>query len=101
MFLQSVLLSETKTCSQGRPSVAASAVAAPEALGSAGNADLKRPLRVLIAGAGIGGLVLAVALIKKGFHVTIFERDLTAIRGEGKYRGPIQVRSTATELGIA
>ena len=49
--------------------------------------------RVLIAGAGIGGLVLAVALLKRGFRVQIFERDLTAIRGEGKYRGPIQVRA--------
>ena len=48
--------------------------------------------RVLIAGAGIGGLVLAVALLKRGFRVQIFERDLTAVRGEGKYRGPIQVR---------
>ena len=50
-----------------------------------------RPLHVLIAGAGIGGLVLAVALCKKGVKVTVLERDLTAIRGEGKYRGPIQV----------
>nr|AAO48941.1 zeaxanthin epoxidase precursor [Chlamydomonas sp. W80] len=57
--------------------------------------SMKRPLRVLIAGAGIGGLVLAVALIKKGFHVTVFERDMTAIRGEGKYRGPIQIQSNA------
>lgn len=56
-----------------------------------------RPLKVLIAGAGIGGLVLAVALIKKGVDVLVFERDLTAIRGEGKYRGPIQVRVTAQE----
>lgn len=51
--------------------------------------------RILIAGAGIGGLVLAVALLKKGFDVKIFERDVTAIRGEGKYRGPIQVQSNA------
>lgn len=51
----------------------------------------QRKLKVLIAGAGIGGLVLAVALIKKGVDVAVFERDLTAIRGEGKYRGPIQV----------
>lgn len=51
----------------------------------------KRPLKVLIAGAGIGGLVLAVGLLKQGFQVQVFERDLTAIRGEGKYRGPIQV----------
>lgn len=48
-------------------------------------------MKVLIAGAGIGGLVLAVALIKQGVDVVVFERDMTAIRGEGKYRGPIQV----------
>jgi zeaxanthin epoxidase len=51
-----------------------------------------KPMKVIVAGAGIGGLVLAVALIKQGFQVQVFERDLTAIRGEGKYRGPIQVR---------
>ncbi|GAX73162.1 hypothetical protein CEUSTIGMA_g615.t1 [Chlamydomonas eustigma] len=55
----------------------------------------QKPLKVLIAGAGIGGLVLAVALLKKGYEVQIFERDLTAIRGEGKYRGPIQIQSNA------
>ena len=47
--------------------------------------------RIVIAGAGIGGLVLAVGLLKRGFDVQILERDVTAIRGEGKYRGPIQV----------
>ena len=47
--------------------------------------------KVIIAGAGIGGLVLAVGLLKKGFPIQCLERDLTAIRGEGKYRGPIQV----------
>jgi len=41
--------------------------------------------------------VLAVALLKKGVDVTVYERDLTAIRGEGKYRGPIQV-SKAVQL---
>lgn len=51
----------------------------------------RRGPKILIAGAGIGGLVLAVGLLKNGFDVQIFERDLTAIRGEGKYRGPIQV----------
>mgnify|MGYP001806831246 CR=1 FL=1 len=51
----------------------------------------QRPLKVLIAGAGIGGLVLAVSLMRKGIDVAVFERDFTAIRGEGKYRGPIQV----------
>jgi hypothetical protein len=52
-----------------------------------------RPMKVLIAGGGIAGLVLAVALLKKGVDVRVFEQDMTAIRGEGKYRGPIQVRS--------
>lgn len=52
-----------------------------------------RPLQVVIAGGGIGGLVLAVGLLKKGVDVAVYERDLTAIRGEGKYRGPIQVRA--------
>lgn len=50
---------------------------------------------VVISGAGIGGLVLALGLLKRGFKVQIVERDLTAIRGEGKYRGPIQVQSNA------
>ena len=52
--------------------------------------DSTKP-KVIIAGAGIGGLVLAVGLLNKGFPVQCLERDLTAIRGEGKYRGPIQV----------
>lgn len=54
-----------------------------------------RKPRVLIAGAGIGGLVAAVGLLKAGYDVQIFERDTTAIRGEGKYRGPIQIQSNA------
>ena len=35
--------------------------------------------------------MLAVGLLKRGFDVQVLERDVTAIRGEGKYRGPIQV----------
>lgn len=54
-----------------------------------------RPLRVLIAGGGIGGLVLGIACLRKGMNVTVFERDASAIRGEGKYRGPIQIQSNA------
>ena len=53
--------------------------------------DRRSKPKVIIAGAGIGGLVLAVGLLNKGFPVQLLERDLTAIRGEGKYRGPIQV----------
>lgn len=57
------------------------------------NKEQQKGPKILIAGAGIGGLVLAVGLLKRGFKVQIFEKNITAIRGEGKYRGPIQVSS--------
>ncbi|KAF3499892.1 hypothetical protein F2Q69_00040239 [Brassica cretica] len=57
-------------------------------------AEKKKP-RVLVAGGGIGGLVFALAAKKKGFDVLVFEKDLSAIRGEGQYRGPIQIQSNA------
>lgn len=60
-----------------------------------GDSDISDKSRVVIAGGGIGGLVLAVGLLKQGLSVKVLERDLTAIRGEGKYRGPIQVQSNA------
>lgn len=50
----------------------------------------KKPF-VLIVGGGIAGLIMGIGLLKNGYNIQIFERDLTAIRGEGKYRGPIQV----------
>lgn len=55
----------------------------------------EKKLRILVAGGGIGGLVFALAAKKRGFDVKVFEKDLSAIRGEGKYRGPIQVQSNA------
>ncbi|KAE8675758.1 Zeaxanthin epoxidase [Hibiscus syriacus] len=55
----------------------------------------KKKLRILVAGGGIGGLVFALAAKKKGFDVVVFEKDLSAIRGEGQYRGPIQIQSNA------
>ncbi|KAI7746915.1 hypothetical protein M8C21_020644 [Ambrosia artemisiifolia] len=55
----------------------------------------KKSIRVLVAGGGIGGLVFALAAKRKGFEVVVFERDLSAIRGEGQYRGPIQIQSNA------
>lgn len=67
----------------------ASAVSEPE---SPARPVPPAPLRVVIAGAGIAGLALAAGLLNKGYEVVVLERDLTAIRGEGKYRGPIQVR---------
>ncbi|KAK6924058.1 Forkhead-associated (FHA) domain [Dillenia turbinata] len=58
-------------------------------------AESKKKLRVLVAGGGIGGLVFALAAKRKGFDVLVFEKDMSAIRGEGQYRGPIQVQSNA------
>ncbi|KAG0480113.1 hypothetical protein HPP92_010971 [Vanilla planifolia] len=55
----------------------------------------RKGLRVLIAGGGIGGLVFALAAKRKGFDVMVFEKDMSAIRGEGQYRGPIQIQSNA------
>uniref|UniRef100_A0A7N0ZT55 FAD-binding domain-containing protein n=1 Tax=Kalanchoe fedtschenkoi TaxID=63787 RepID=A0A7N0ZT55_KALFE len=60
-----------------------------------GNLRSGKKLRILVAGGGIGGLVFALAAKKKGFDVVVFERDLSAVRGEGQYRGPIQIQSNA------
>ncbi|RVW55383.1 Zeaxanthin epoxidase, chloroplastic [Vitis vinifera] len=54
-----------------------------------------KKVRILVAGGGIGGLVFALAAKKKGFDVVVFEKDISAIRGEGQYRGPIQIQSNA------
>lgn len=55
----------------------------------------KKKLTILVAGGGIGGLVFALAAKRKGFEVLVFEKDLSAVRGEGQYRGPIQIQSNA------
>lgn len=55
----------------------------------------KKKLRLLIAGGGIGGLVLALAAKQKGYEVKVFEKDLSVVRGEGRHRGPIQLLSSA------
>ncbi|KAL5819619.1 hypothetical protein ACOSQ4_023461 [Xanthoceras sorbifolium] len=57
--------------------------------------ETKKKLKILVAGGGIGGLVFALAAKRKGFQVVVFEKDISAIRGEGQYRGPIQVQSNA------
>ncbi|BBG96300.1 zeaxanthin epoxidase ZEP/ABA1 [Prunus dulcis] len=57
-----------------------------------------RKLKILIAGGGIGGLVLALAAKHEGFEVQVFEKDLSAVRGEGQHRGPIQLVSSALEV---
>ncbi|KAK6162912.1 hypothetical protein DH2020_002753 [Rehmannia glutinosa] len=58
----------------------------------------KKKLKVLVAGGGIAGLVFALAAKRSGFDVTVFEKDLTAVRGEGRDRGPIQLLSSAMGL---
>ncbi|GJS21673.1 zeaxanthin epoxidase, chloroplastic [Tanacetum coccineum] len=63
-----------------------------------GDNNKKRRVRILIAGGGVGGLVLALAAKRKGFEVMVFEKDLSAVRGEGRHRGPIQLLSSA--LGV-
>ncbi|KAL1540905.1 Zeaxanthin epoxidase, chloroplastic [Salvia divinorum] len=57
--------------------------------------ETEKKARILVAGGGIGGLVFALAAKRKGFEVVVFERDLSAVRGEGQYRGPIQLQSNA------
>lgn len=67
-----------------------------EVSGIDGNQQLdEKKLRILVAGGGIGGLVFALAAKNKGFDVMVFEKDLSAVRGEGQYRGPIQIQSNA------
>jgi salicylate hydroxylase len=53
----------------------------------------KRPLRVVIVGAGIGGLSAATALRQRGFEVALFERaDKLEEVGAGLQIGPNGVR---------
>lgn len=79
-----------------RPLVTCQATAAASNGTSTNGATVaKVPFKVVIVGGGIGGLVLAAGLLRKGYEVQVLERDLTAIRGEGKYRGPIQIQSNA------
>jgi zeaxanthin epoxidase len=49
------------------------------------------PLRVIIAGGGLGGLALASNLIRKGFDVHVFEQT----RQYKPFGGPIQIQSNA------
>ena len=50
----------------------------------------------MVAGGGTGGLVLALTAKDWGFEVKVFEKaDSSTLRGEGPYRGPIQLSSSA------
>ncbi|KAG8082221.1 hypothetical protein GUJ93_ZPchr0014g47166 [Zizania palustris] len=72
-------------------------VVAQTAAASSGEAAGTGRPRVLVAGGGIGGLVLTLAVRKKGYEVTVFERDMSAVCGEGQYRGPIQIQSNTLD----
>ena len=49
------------------------------------------PLKIAVAGAGVGGVMLAYALQKKGFDVTVFEKTSKFSR----FGGPLQLASNA------
>ncbi|CAI7788969.1 unnamed protein product [Closterium sp. NIES-54] len=98
--------SSKRSLSRRLPSSRATAVRAtavsdtPSRVADSGSSGLnpelaKSPFKVIVAGAGIGGLVFALSCKNRGIDVEVYERDLTAIRGEGQYRGPIQVQSNA------
>ncbi|XP_078432421.1 zeaxanthin epoxidase (ZEP) (ABA1) isoform X2 [Wolffia australiana] len=95
-FFSDPISTQKKGWARRRRIVAMAApVATEEVRGAAMVGEKTKKLRVLVAGGGIGGLVLALAVQRKGFEVMVFERDLSAIRGEGQYRGPIQIQSNA------
>lgn len=50
-----------------------------------------RPLKVAIAGGGVGGLTAALCMLKKGFDVTVYEKTAAFAR----FGGPIQFASNA------
>jgi len=49
------------------------------------------PLKVAIAGGGVGGLTAALAMMKRGFDVTVYEKT----GGFARFGGPIQFASNA------
>eukprot|EP00929_Paragymnodinium_shiwhaense_P112352 TRINITY_DN8060_c0_g1_i1.p1 TRINITY_DN8060_c0_g1~~TRINITY_DN8060_c0_g1_i1.p1 ORF type:complete len:654 (+),score=164.64 TRINITY_DN8060_c0_g1_i1:75-2036(+) len=51
-----------------------------------------KPLKVVIAGGGVGGLTTALAMLKEGFDVQIYEKAGTFAR----FGGPIQFASNTT-----
>lgn len=53
-----------------------------------------RPLKVAIAGGGVGGLTCALYMLKKGFDVTVYEKTQAFAR----FGGPIQFASNALSV---
>ena len=53
-----------------------------------------RPLKIAIAGGGVGGLTTAYYMLKKGFDVTVYEKTSEFAR----FGGPIQFASNALSV---
>jgi zeaxanthin epoxidase len=53
-----------------------------------------RPLKIAIAGGGVGGLTAALYMLKKGFDVTVYEKTAAFAR----FGGPIQFASNALSV---
>jgi hypothetical protein len=53
-----------------------------------------RSLKVAIAGGGVGGLTAALAMLQKGFDVTVYEKTAAFAR----FGGPIQFASNALSV---
>jgi zeaxanthin epoxidase len=53
-----------------------------------------RPIKVAIAGGGVGGLTAALCMLKKGFDVTVYEKTQAFAR----FGGPIQFASNALSV---
>jgi hypothetical protein len=53
-----------------------------------------RPLKIAIAGGGVGGLTAALCMLKKGFDVTVYEKTAAFAR----FGGPIQFASNALSV---
>lgn len=55
------------------------------------NAKAQLPLKIAVAGGGVGGMFLGYALQKRGFDVTVYEKSSAFSR----FGGPIQLASNA------
>ena len=53
-----------------------------------------RPLSIAIAGGGVGGLTIALCMLKKGFDVTVYEKTAAFTQ----FGGPIQFASNALSV---
>jgi len=53
-----------------------------------------RPLKIAIAGGGVGGLTTALSMLKAGFDVTVYEKTAAFAR----FGGPIQFASNALSV---